>query len=194
MNKELYKEKEKRKKVLLNILTIFGILIIVLLIFFSNDNLRSRMGSIIGCRYTCSKGYNLDETTNTCYKEIEKDKTYQDASLLGDIDKNGKINNSDFNLLRSNISIEEYNYLYDINQDKIINEDDLTELASIISLAKASKEDPTSKYICPSQIKEEKNSTNHTKKYIIVDYELENKRCIVKKKIKIEKSGKYSCR
>lgn len=197
MGKETYKKREKKNKIIKNVITVGVVVIIVVLIIISNDDVRNRMASVVGCSYRCSKGYLLDDTTNTCYKEKMQKESVIDAYLLGDVNNNGVIDNTDFNVLRSNISNNEdntYNFVYDINQDRKINDEDLTELASIISLAKTSGGEPASQYVCPNQEKEEKVKNKRSIQFLITSYELENRNCIVKKTIRTEKKSGYSCR
>ena len=125
-NRELKTRKIKKAIVILLPVIIIFIGIIVI----SKDNLKSLMGNSVTTEYYCEdESYNLDG--KECVKTITVE-----PNLLGDANKDGKININDVTAIQKAISSNNTSdiiYVADVNGDKLVNETDLKMIQSFLS-------------------------------------------------------------
>ena len=125
-NQELKTRKIKKAIVILLPVIIIFIGIIVI----SKGNLKSLMGNSVTTEYYCEdESYNLDG--KECVKTITVE-----PNLLGDANKDGKININDVTAIQKAISSNNTSdiiYVADVNGDKLVNETDLKMIQSFLS-------------------------------------------------------------
>ena len=125
-NRELKTRKIKKAIVILLPVIIIFIGIIVI----SKGNLKSLMGNSVTTEYYCEdESYNLDG--RECVKTITVE-----PNLLGDANKDGKININDVTAIQKAISSNNTSdiiYVADVNGDKLVNETDLKMIQSFLS-------------------------------------------------------------
>lgn len=125
-NRELKTRKIKKAIVILLPVIIIFIGIIVI----SKGNLKSLMGNSVTTEYYCEdESYNLDG--RECVKTITVE-----PNLLGDANKDGKININDVTAIQKAISSNNTSdiiYVADVNGDKLVNETDLKMIQSFLN-------------------------------------------------------------